>query len=99
MRIVRFPSIKRSKMSIVEFADIYGLVMEIRERNNKSLPKYFAAFQRCEVQEGCALCGIYGNGNTEAAAIRDYAKGISGQLLVRDAYSPKRTEIEVPNLI
>ena len=45
------------------------------------------------------LTSVFGDGNTVQEAIANYAKEISGKLIVIDAYSRARREIKVPTLI
>ena len=44
------------------------------------------------------LKGVYGVGANDKIALKDYAKEISGTLLIIDAYKEARREIKVPKL-
>jgi hypothetical protein len=103
MKIVRIRANQRQKMTLEEFADCNGLVMEVRERESSGLegtfPRYFACFQDCEIKEECVLISFHGDGNTEKEAIRNYARRISGMILVRNAHRADRVELDVPILV
>jgi hypothetical protein len=88
------------RRTIEEFAGQNGLTMEVRERGCQERPRarFYARFKDSEVSEGCALVSAFGNGESEAAAIEDYAERISGQLLVLSAGTPARRSIQVPIL-
>jgi hypothetical protein len=88
-----------SEMTIEEFAENNNLIMEIHERNDPKLPKHYAHFKLSDIKEGSCLIGKFGDGETEQEAIRNYAKEISGQLLVIGAFSNNRRNIQVPRLI
>ena len=97
MKIVR-RELERS--TIDDFADKHGLVMEIHERSSEASPRrWYAHFFSAEVSQGNFLCGTFGDGPSEEDAVRDYAKQISGKLLVINAMEPERREIPVPVLI
>jgi hypothetical protein len=90
------------RISIEEFADRHGLVMEIHERD---LPagnrgRYYACFKSSAIMEGRSiLASATGNGSTPKKAIADYAKRISRRQLVLNAYGSDRKEINVPKLL
>lgn len=86
--------------TIENFAVTHDLTMQVHERSRNSGPnKFYAYFESAETKDGCILCGDFGNGHDEQEAIQNYAKEISGKLLVIDAYSEeRRREIRVPIL-
>jgi len=85
------------KISLEEFADKHGLTMIITERNDPSLPRFYAAFEGVEVVTGDGMLrAAYGNGQTEDEAIADYKHKISGEQITIDADTPKRQEIIAP---
>lgn len=86
------------EMSLAEFADQHDLTLEISERRHPGLPRYYAAFQRCEVMEDHCLVGVHGNGQTPEDATADYALRISLTRIAVNAYREDRREIEVPRL-
>ena len=95
------------RCGIDSFADRHGLVMELHERKvdvNGSFPwitanhRWYAHFNHTETKEGPCLVSTHGNGPTQQAAIVDYARQISGKLLVINAFSSDRKEIQVPIL-
>ena len=90
----------KHSMSLEEFADKHNLIMVVKERARDFWPKsrFYAQFKNAEVKEGACLRGTYGNGETELRAITAYASEISGHLLVVDAFTEKRLEIQVPEL-
>lgn len=91
-------------MTFDEFAAHHGLTMKCVERATRrshgmDLPRWYAAFDHADVSDQHALVGVTGNGDTPAAAIADYVKRITGQLLVIGAWGacPTRREIQCPN--
>lgn len=103
MQIERQPA---NRMTLEAFADKHDLTMEIVERTRTDLHhsfdfganRFYANFKNTETKEGACLCGTHGNGGTEAQAMADYAKLISGKLLVVGAFTESRREIYVPEL-
>lgn len=97
----------RPTARIEEFADKYGLIMEVHERSARDYCagpwlerfRYFAHFKRAEIKEGRMLSSASGDGATPEEAIADYARNISGQLLIIDAYRDERCELHVPMLV
>lgn len=93
------------KNTLEAFADEHDLTVVVYEREPELLrlprigpnARFFAEFQCCEVKEGRVLCSYYGDGPTPEAAMEDYARRISGKLLVMNAYSPTRKEIQAPH--
>lgn len=97
MEIERHPV---PEMTIEEFAESNGLVMEVRERDDPKYPKYYACFKDSWVKDGIILEGKFGNGRTEKEAIQEYTNEISLKLLVVGAFrGNNRREIKVPRLI
>lgn len=89
------------EMTIEDFADREDLTLEIHERSQaycRGLPRFIASFQGVELKEGF-LSSSYGNGETEAEAIADYAAKISERFLVIDAYGPNRRELVAPRFV
>lgn len=93
------------RASLEAFAEVYELTMVIEERVPKDMgdrwsesSRYYAKFEDCEVKHGCGLRSEYGNGRTPGEAMANYAQGISGALLVLNAFGPNRREIQVPIL-
>ena len=92
-----------SKVTLVEFADMNGLEIEICERyklrfDPRHNNKYYAHFKGVDVKDGCMLCGVVGDGATPKAAIRSYMKRISKKELVICGYGNSRREFQVPTL-
>ena len=88
------------RMSIQDFADKHGLVMEVRERigSEDKRMSFYAHFKHAEIKNGIFLTSKHGNGTTPEEAISQYAIVISDELLVIDALSDNRREIKVPIL-
>jgi hypothetical protein len=86
----------RERSTIEAFAEKHGLVMEIYERDNPQLAPLYGRFRRVEIKDGALLESAFGDGVTESAVIRDYARRISGKLIVFDAMGPNRKEIQCP---
>ena len=95
-----------SGMSLSDFADKYGLIMVVRERNPKDHGadgwkpemRYYACFKNVEVTESGVLRGVFGDGATPELAIANYAKRISGQVIAIDAFGKNRQDVCVPLL-
>jgi len=95
-----------NRMSLEAFADKHDLTMELHERTRTDLHpsfgfapnRFYAHFKNSDTKDGSVLCGTFGNGGTEYAALVEYATAISGKLLVIDAYKECRREIYVPEL-
>ena len=98
MEIKRFPA--PVLMTLEEFADKNGLVMEVRARDEPERfhLRFSARFSHAGVQDGTLLKSISGKGATEDLAIGNYAREISGRLIVIDSMGADRREIEVPKL-
>ncbi len=103
MLIERIPV---NRMLLQDFADQHGLVMEIGERTRTDLHpsirfesnRFYASFKGVETKEGAFLCGTHGDGGTEEEAISDYAKHISGKLLVLGAFTEDRQKFYASEL-
>lgn len=96
---------QKVKINLLDFAEMIGAEIEVRERDLKTaLPnaeRYYVHFKECHVKEKTgAYSGISGDGKTINQALSDYAKRISGQLLVFNAWSGcNRWEIKAPKLV
>jgi hypothetical protein len=89
-RIVITPATK----TIESFAELHDLVMQIMTMEDGT---FQAFFKHAAIRTGLAgLVSEFGRGNTEGAAIADYAERISGKLLIIDAVFKCRREIWVP---
>lgn len=88
------------EMSLEEFADKHGLVMEVHEREKpvNEGKRFYAHFRGVEVLKDSVLVSEYGDGSDPVIAVAKYAKMISGKVLVLDAYKPTRREIIVLKL-
>ncbi len=87
------------KQNILDFESEHNLNLEIKSRpKSYNLPRYIASFEKCEVKGIGVLTSSYGNGDTPTEAIRDYCQQLSREVIVIDAYTPKRREIVVPEL-
>ena len=101
---IRREYIKESTLE--DFADSHGIVLVVTERTmdewqrKMQIKRFTARFEHSEIMDGQFLVSTYGNGDTEEAAIRDYAGHISQKRLVLNAGSASsRVEIEVPRLV
>lgn len=87
-----------SSMKLDDFADRHELVMEVHRRpKGLDLPLYYAHFADADVKDGHCLIGEFGDGATIEESIANYALQISGKLLVVDAMSSSRREIQCPD--
>lgn len=74
------------RSTLEEFANNNNLTMVIRERHPEtvksiSVPPLYAKFKGADIAETGLLRSAYGNGYTEAEAIMNYVKEISGKRL------------------
>jgi hypothetical protein len=85
-------------MNILEYADAINKEIEITYYANQS-GRFSASFSpMCEIKNDEILTSVYGNGLCPQAALNNFAKEISGKIIVFDANSEKRLELRVPNL-
>jgi hypothetical protein len=97
MKIIRH---YHERCTLQEFAEKHNMTMEFFERSvGTTLPSLYGHLSHVEVKDGCMLVGAYGNGYTEAQVIRDYAKQLSGKLIVWRAMHPDRKQIQCPVFI
>jgi hypothetical protein len=89
-------------MTLEEFADKHGLVMEVHERNRPvgDPMRYYAHFTDAEVrsENGMFLSSDHGNGRTPEEAIAHYARRIEMKTL-RVERGVDWKDIEVPRLV
>lgn len=85
-------------VTLEEFADKHGLIMEVNERYDLSLPKFYAQFKGVYRKAGeVCIERCHGNGNTPEEAIEDYQNKISGKNLILHRRTEKRKEVWAPN--
>ena len=77
------------------FCDLINADLEIRRYSNQK-ERWVAQFDRCEVKDGCMLCGTYGEGRTPEEAINNYLDKIKGKVLVFNAFAKDRVEYTMP---
>lgn len=85
--------------TIEAFAITHGLVMVVRERSAdlSEYGRYYAKFSDVDLHDGHFYCTCCGDGDSEEAAIEDYAQKISEQVV---SVGPRpRRDIRVPRLI
>jgi hypothetical protein len=90
------------EMTLEEFADKYDLTLVIkrRRRSEERFGAYYASFDRVEIKRGSILEGTFGNGPTPRDAVCDYARLISDERLVYNAYdNEKRRGIQPTRII
>ena len=82
------------------FADQYGLVMELYEREEPREPgsRFYAHFRHTDVMDNEMLVGVYGNGATPEQAIANYGPEISLRRIAV-GYGSERREIKVPRIV
>lgn len=86
--------------TLEEFCDRYELVLQVHERSSPRLPRFYATIRGAEFREReHFLTGLFGDGHTPQESIADYAKEISGKVMVLDAMLSSRREIQVPTLL
>lgn len=89
------PAPSDAPLTVDTFTEQHGLTLRVTQYTDH----YKARYEQAEVKDGGLLSGVWGMGETPEAAITDYAKKISGRLLVIDAYLGTRREIRVPRLV
>lgn len=87
--------------TIEEFAVFHNLQMVVSERRLPlgDLMRFYAKFEDCDLKGDGVLIGMFGNGPTPEQAIKDYARKISLQTLVKYGNSCKESWIQVWRLI
>lgn len=85
--------------TIEKFADKFNLIMEVHERNKHGADRYYAHFKDCNIEDKDMLIGAFGSGSTPEEAINNYARRISLQNIVINAYFENCQKILVPKLI
>ena len=87
-------------MDILEYADALNLEIELRRYPNQN-GRWTARFSKSETKDNiddCCLTGTYGNGVHPDNALWNYAKEISGKILVINAMDKeRRMEYKVPD--
>lgn len=83
---------RRLKKALEAFASTHNLRLCITKHDWG----WMTCFEFSEIKEGIMLVGQYGRGDSPSASVEDYAKAISGKLLVINAYTQNRKEIRVP---
>ena len=84
-------------VTLEEFAERHNLKMIVKERSHIESPtRFYAYFDGAEFKDKSFLISMYGNGSNEQEAIYNYAREISGKLMVIGAYTDNRKEILVP---
>ena len=82
MKINRHPNPKRVACTLAQFAEQYGLTMDIRERDPGSpLPRFFCSFSGVGILGNGVISYPHGDGDTEEAAMGDYMRQISGEII------------------
>jgi len=80
MNINRHPNPKRVACTLAQFADQYGLTMDIRERDPDSPhSRFFCSFSDVGIPGNGVTSYPHGDGDTEEAAMEDYMRQISGR--------------------
>ena len=87
-----------------EFLEKHGLEIEVIERDTVDTEytgmRYYAHIKgSIEIKTGGMLVGAVGNGNSPEQAVHNCIKKISEQLLVVNAYTENRLEIQAPRLM
>ncbi|MCK9544445.1 MAG: hypothetical protein M0R03_20695 [Novosphingobium sp.] len=75
-----------------------GIIIEKELKYDRiTAGKWSANFHRVEVrQDNGLLVSVFGQGENEEKARRDYAKRLAGQRIVIDAYLPSVREFPLP---
>ena len=84
MEIRRLP-----RQSIESFASMNDLTMNVHERREKTLPKWFCYFSEVEVKRNSVLSMECGEGATIKEAIEDYCKNLSFKHVICRATDPE----------
>lgn len=89
---------EESAISINEFADKHGFVMEVHERPKEFWPnrRFYACFPAIGIVNGFILSSAFGEGSSPEEAIQSYIERISGKrVCIRGSRS---LDIQVPIL-
>lgn len=85
-------------MTIQELAEVLSKEIHLK-RYPHQYGRWIAYFPNCEIKEGNALIGEYGDAKNPNDAIMNYAKKIRGKTLVFNAMTDKRMEFTVPETL
>jgi len=91
------------RQTLEQFADENGLVMEVGERpmdswtRSRCIPRWYAWFRDTAIKDGYRLISTSGDGHSPQEAITNYANKLRSCVLVVDAWTPSRLEIQCPN--
>lgn len=89
--------------TLEEFADKHDLILEIIERPTKitqrGVSRYYAKFKNMDIKDGIFLRSAFGNGDTKPQAIYDLRLLLSKKLVVLNANTDNREEINCPRFI
>jgi hypothetical protein len=86
------------------FGAKHNLTLHVEEReadrpNYRADNRYHASFPNVEVKDGIFLRSVFGDGDTVAAALKDYCGQLSSKCIVIDAMLETRRELDVPKLL
>jgi len=106
MRINRIPYGEPGKTAEPEeilfsgFCDRHNLTIDVVDRGphrGNVIPRYYAAIKNGETLDKGILTSTMGNGDTELLAIAVLKEDLLGKLLVVNAMTSDRTEIQCPS--
>ena len=86
-----------NQVFIQDFADKYGLELDILEVESENLPRFCIQFKNVKVKEDF-MYYCSGDGETLEDALKDYVNQISGKLVVFYKSETERIGIKVPML-
>ena len=92
------------KMTLEEFADKYGLVMQIVEQYNAISTefRFRANFKGVKIKDNVSnkeITCVGGYGRDEETAMKDYGNLISGKILVFNGLGFFRKDISIPKIV
>lgn len=85
-------------MNIRELSDITQSNI-VATRYHSQGSRWSAKLEGAEIKDKSMLVGAYGDGDSPAEAIADYADQIRGKTLVFGSYTDNRKEFCVPNTL
>lgn len=93
-----------NSITLEKFAEDNNLKLIVNTRSQRAIrlhnvKKYYIYFEGVEIEEGCMLISISGNGNTIDEALEDYKQLISGTKMVINAMCKDRKEFNLPEII
>jgi hypothetical protein len=84
-------------MTLQELADIFSV--EIHTYYSNYTKKFHTKLRRLEIKDRGFLVSSAGYGDSKKTSMEDYCNRVRGRILVKNAHSDSRMEIQVPETL